>query len=100
MIITGGENVYPREIEELLYTHPGVLECAVVGLPDKEYGERVAAFIVTPAKGEQDADSLRRFLKERLMGFKVPKAFIFVDDLPKNNAGKMLKRKIKEKYIY
>jgi len=98
MIITGGENVYPREVEELLYTHPDVLECAVVGLPDKEYGERVTAFIVSPEKGEPDPDNIRCFLKERLIGFKVPKAFVFVDDLPKNHAGKLLKRKIKEQY--
>lgn len=98
MIITGGENVYPREVEELLYTHPDVLECAVVGLPDKEYGECVTAFIVSPGKTEPNPDNIRQFLKERLTGFKVPKAFVFVDDLPKNNAGKLLKRKIRDQY--
>ena len=86
------------EVEELLYAHPDVMECAVVGLPDQEYGERVTAFIVTPARGKQDPDNLRRFLKQRLTGFKVPKAFIFVEDLPKNNAGKLLKRKIRDQY--
>ncbi|MEN8245867.1 MAG: AMP-binding protein, partial [Thermodesulfobacteriota bacterium] len=98
MIVTGGENVYPREVEELLYTHPDVLECAVVGLPDKEYGERVTAFIVSPGKTEPNPENIRQFLKERLTGFKVPKAFVFVDDLPKNNAGKLLKRKIRDQY--
>ncbi len=98
MIITGGENVYPREVEELLYSHPDVLECAVVGLPDQEYGERVTAFIVSPDKGERDSDKIKRFLKEHLTGFKVPREFMFVDDLPKNNAGKMLKRKIRDQY--
>jgi len=98
MIITGGENVYPREIEELLYTHPDVLECAVVGLPDKEYGERVAALIVSQGNNAPDPQEIRRFLREHLMGFKVPKEFLLVEDLPKNNAGKLLKRKIKDQY--
>ena len=100
MIITGGENVYPREVEELLYTHPEIQECAVVGLPDKEWGERVTAFIV-PHKGQQpDPKTLKSFLKEHMAGYKVPKEFIFVDELPKNNAGKLLKREIKKKYGY
>jgi long-chain acyl-CoA synthetase len=98
MIITGGENVYPREVEELLYARPEVQECAVVGLPDREYGERVTAFIV-PQKGRgPDPQELKTFLKARLAGFKVPKEFIVVDELPKNNAGKLLKREIKKKY--
>ena len=98
MIITGGENVYPREVEELLYTRPEVLECAVVGLPDKDWGERVAAFIV-PQKGRQpDLAALKSYLKQHLAGFKVPKEFIVVDDLPKNSAGKILKRAIRRKY--
>jgi long-chain acyl-CoA synthetase len=98
MIITGGENVYPREIEELLYTRPEVLECAVVGLPDREYGERVTAFIVTSEKQQVDPKALKAFLKEKLAGFKIPKEFICVDELPKNNAGKLLKREIKKTY--
>jgi long-chain acyl-CoA synthetase len=98
MIITGGENVYPREVEELLYTRAEVLECAVVGLPDREYGERVTAFIV-PAQGQLPVpEVLKAFLEERLAGFKVPKAFVVVDELPKSNAGKLLKRKIREAY--
>ncbi|UCD78807.1 MAG: AMP-binding protein, partial [Desulfobacterales bacterium] len=98
MIITGGENVYPREVEELLYTRPEVLECAVVGLPDRNWGERVTAFIV-PQKGRQpDPAALKSFLKAHLAGFKVPKEFIVVDELPKNNAGKLLKREIRNRY--
>ena len=98
MIITGGENVYPREIEELLYTRPEVLECAVAGLPDREYGERVTAFIVTPKNHTVDAKALKAFLKEKLAGFKVPKDYISVAELPKSNAGKILKREIRQKY--
>ena len=98
MIITGGENVYPREVEELLYTRPEVQECAVVGLPDKDWGERVTAFIVPHKNQQQDPAVLKSFLKDHLAGFKVPKEFIVVDELPKNNAGKLLKREIKKKF--
>jgi long-chain acyl-CoA synthetase len=98
MIITGGENVYPREVEELLYRRLEVQECAVVGLPDREYGERVTAFIVPPLGCQPDPLALKAYLKERLAGFKVPKEFICVDELPKNNAGKILKREIRLKY--
>ena len=98
MIITGGENVYPREVEELLYTRPEVQECAVVGLPDKDWGERVTAFIV-PRKDQQiDSSMLKSYLKGNLAAFKVPKEFIVVDELPKNNAGKLLKREIRKQY--
>jgi len=98
MIITGGENVYPREVEEALYTHPGIQECAVVGLPDAEYGERVTAFVV-PQKGQTlHASALKAFLKSRLASFKVPKEYICLEELPKNNAGKLLKREIRKKY--
>jgi long-chain acyl-CoA synthetase len=98
MIVSGGENVYPREVEELLYTRPEVLECAVVGVPDEEYGERVTAFIVERGGRQVDATLLRDFLKARLAGFKVPKQFIVVDELPKSTAGKVLKRAIRELY--
>jgi long-chain acyl-CoA synthetase len=98
MIITGGENVYPREVEEILYTRPEVQECAVVGLPDKEFGERVSAFIVPQKDQQPDPAVLRAYLKKHLAGFKVPKEFIFVDELPKNPAGKLLKREIKKQY--
>ena len=98
MIITGGENVYPREVEEALYTHPQVLECAVIGLPDEEYGERVTAFIVPKQEQSLDPDEMKSFLKKTLSPFKVPKTFIGVDELPKNNAGKLLKRELKQQY--
>jgi long-chain acyl-CoA synthetase len=98
MIITGGENVYPREVEELLYTHPEIQEFAVVGLPDKDWGERVTAFIVPHRDQQPETAALKSFLKKHLAGFKVPKEFIVVEDLPKNNAGKLLKREIKAKY--
>ena len=75
MIITGGENVYPREVEEVLYTRPEVQECAVIGLPDPEWGERVAAYIIPQPGKTIDKDGLKAFLKTRLAPFKVPKEF-------------------------
>jgi long-chain acyl-CoA synthetase len=98
MIITGGENVYSREVEEVLYTMPEVSECAVVGLPDKEYGERVTAFIV-PKEGEYvDPVLFKAYCKERLANYKVPKDFISVEALPKSSTGKLLKREIRNQY--
>jgi long-chain acyl-CoA synthetase len=100
MIITGGENVYPREIEEVLYKRPEVGECSVIGLPDKEYGERVTACIVLKQKGQQlDPMELKSFLKTHLTSFKVPKDFIILDELPKGNTGKTLKRELKKQIM-
>jgi long-chain acyl-CoA synthetase len=100
MIITGGENVYPREIEEILYKRPEVGECSVIGLPDKEYGERVTACIVPKRKDwEIDSPSLRFFLKTQLSSFKVPKDFIFLEELPKGSTGKILKRELKKQIM-
>jgi len=100
MIITGGENVYPREIEEILYKRPEVGECSVIGLPDKEYGERVTACIVLKQKGLQlDPMDLKSFLKSQLAPFKVPKDFIVLEELPKGSTGKILKRELKKQMM-
>ncbi len=100
MIITGGENVYPREIEELLYKRPEVGECSVIGIPDKEYGERVTACIVTKQKGIKiNPEELRAYLKTYLTSFKVPKEFIVLDEIPKGSTGKILKRELKNQII-
>jgi long-chain acyl-CoA synthetase len=96
MIITGGENVYPREIEEILYTRPEVQECAVIGLPDKEYGEKVTAFIIPRQGQDLNSRDLKAYLKTKLSPFKVPKDFIAVPDLPRSAAGKILKRHLKK----
>ncbi len=98
MIITGGENVYPREVEEVIYKVPGVQECAVIGVPDKEWGERVTAFIVEQPGQKVDVAGLKSFLKARLSPFKVPKEFIVKSDLPKSAAGKILKRELKTEH--
>jgi long-chain acyl-CoA synthetase len=96
MIITGGENVYPKEVEDVLYARPEVEECAVIGLPDPEWGERVVAFIVARPGGAIESRELKAFLKSQLSPFKVPKEFRTVAELPKSPAGKILKRRIRE----
>jgi long-chain acyl-CoA synthetase len=96
MIITGGENVYSLEVEEVLYTYPGVQECAVIGEPDKEWGERVTAYIIPKPNQDIDENKLKDFLKTRLSAFKVPKRFNLVDEFPRSPAGKLLKRKLRD----
>ncbi len=99
LIITGGENVSPREVEEILYTRHEIEECAVIGLQDKEYGERVVAYIVPKAGKTIDPVSLKAYLKTQLSGFKVPKEFIVVSELPKSSTGKLLKRELKRRVM-
>jgi long-chain acyl-CoA synthetase len=96
MIITGGENVYSTEVEEVLYTHPDIQECAVVGLPDKEWGERVTAYIIPKVTADIDANALKAYAKERLSAFKVPKDFFVIDEFPRSPAGKILKRNLRK----
>ena len=96
MIITGGENVYPREVEEVLFTREEVEECAVIGLPDPEWGERVTAFIIPRPGKVFDKSALHSYLKSRLSPFKVPKDYRVVTDLPKSPAGKILKRELRK----
>ena len=92
MIIRGGENVYPKEIEEVLHRHPAVAEAAVVGLPDRQWGETVAAFVVLRDGAGPDAGALVDFARQRLAAFKVPSEVRFVEALPKTATGKVRKR--------
>jgi long-chain acyl-CoA synthetase len=94
MIIRGGYNVYPREIEEVLYEHPAVSEAAVIGVPDAAMGEEVGAAVVLKAGQQADADELRSFVKERVAAYKYPRRIWFLDALPKTATGKILKREI------
>jgi long-chain acyl-CoA synthetase len=96
MIIRGGYNVYPREIEEVLYEHPAVSEAAVIGVPDDSLGEEVAAMVVLKAGAEATEDDLRAFTKERVAAYKYPRKIWFSDELPKGPTGKILKREIKQ----
>lgn len=95
LIITGGENVYPREVEEVLFQRAEVAECAVIGLPDAEYGERVTAYLVLKPGAELDQAGLKAFCRERLAPFKTPKEFVAVASLPTSPAGKILKRELR-----
>ena len=99
MIITGGENVYPREVEEALHTRPEIQECAVIGLPDNEWGERVTAFIIPQPDETLDKNDLSAYLKSRLSSFKVPKEYFLINDFPRSSAGKILKRELKKQFL-
>jgi long-chain acyl-CoA synthetase len=94
LIIRGGYNVYPREVEEVLYEHPAVSEAAVVGVADESLGEEVGAAIVLRAGADADADDIRAFVKERVAAYKYPRRIWFADELPKGPTGKILKREI------
>jgi long-chain acyl-CoA synthetase len=94
LIIRGGYNVYPREIEEVLYEHPAVREAAVVGVPDDSLGEEVGAAVVLKDGEDVSADELKAFVKDNVAAYKYPRKVWFVDDLPKGPTGKILKREI------
>ena len=94
LIIRGGYNVYPREIEEVLYEHPAVAEAAVIGMPHAELGEEVGAAVVVKPGASVGADELRAFVKAQVAAYKYPRRVWFVDALPKGPTGKILKREI------
>ncbi|OAE98295.1 long-chain fatty acid--CoA ligase [Bradyrhizobium centrolobii] len=95
MILVSGFNVYPNEIEEVIASHPGVLECAVIGIPDSKSGEAVKAFVVKKDPN-LTADDVIKFCQEQLTGYKVPKHIEFRTDLPKTNVGKILRRQLRD----
>ena len=94
MIIRGGENIYPREIDEVLYQHPSIAAAAVVGIPDELYGEEVAAFIVLKDNATVTEDEIVEFCSQRLANYKCPKTIRFVREIPKGPTGKLLKREL------
>ncbi len=96
MIITGGENVYPREVEEVLLAHPAVAECGVVGLPHPHWGEQVTAFVVLRPEMNASAEELSAACASRLSKYKVPKEIVFRPSLPRNSMGKVLRRALRE----
>ena len=98
MIVSGGENVYPVEVEEVLSRHPDVLEVAVIGVPDERWGETVLALVVAREGHDVDTADLVAFARERLAGYKLPRAVILVPDLPKTPTGKVPKRELRERY--
>jgi acyl-CoA synthetase (AMP-forming)/AMP-acid ligase II len=94
MIVSGGENVYPLEVEETLSAHPSVREAAVVGVDDDKFGQRLAAYVALEAGADVGADDLRAHVKSQLAGYKVPRDVVFVDELPRNASGKVMKREL------
>ncbi|RJX28831.1 MAG: long-chain-fatty-acid--CoA ligase [Desulfarculus sp.] len=98
MIITGGENVYSTEVEYALYEHPGVLECAVIGVPDEKWGEAVKAVVVCRPGHQPGPEELIAFVKDRLARYKAPKSVEFVAEIPKTGSGKIYKKGLKERY--
>ncbi|MGT2463691.1 AMP-binding enzyme [Sinomonas atrocyanea] len=95
LIIRGGYNVYPREVEEVLYEHPAVAEAAVVGAPHAELGEEVVAVVALSAPGAATAEELREFVKSQVAAYKYPREVRIVDQLPKGPTGKILKRDLR-----
>ncbi|MDT5065062.1 MAG: fatty-acyl-CoA synthase [Mycobacterium sp.] len=96
MIVSGGENVYPLEVENLLAGHPDVVEAAVIGVTDGSFGKRLRAFVVATQEGDRDAEAIRRYVKANLARYKVPRDVIFVDKLPRNATGKLLRRQLED----
>jgi len=100
MLIRGGENIYPREIEEFLYTHPDIEDVSVVGVPDERYGEEVCAWVKMRAGAAPvDADAVRAFATGKLAAFKIPRYVLVVDDFPMTVTGKIRKVEMRERSI-
>ena len=97
MIVSGAENVFPREIEELLATHEAIAEAAAIGVPDEDFGQRLRVFVVKRSGQKLDAEGVKSFVKANLARYKVPRDVVFVDELPRNPAGKVLKRELAER---
>jgi acyl-CoA synthetase (AMP-forming)/AMP-acid ligase II len=94
MIVSGGENVFPREVEDLLAGHEAVKEVAVIGVGDEQYGQRLKAFVVASEGASVDADEIKAYVKSNLAGYKTPREVEFIDELPRNATGKVLKREL------
>jgi long-chain acyl-CoA synthetase len=98
MIVSGGENVYPIEVEEVLARHPAVADVTVIGVPDERWGEAVRALVIRRDGASVTAEELITFARSELAGYKIPRAIDFVDDLPRTPTGKVLKRELRERY--
>ena len=94
MIVSGGENVFPREVEDLISDHDAVAEVAIIGVDDENFGQRLKAFVVTREGSDIDADELKSYVKSNLANYKVPREVEFLDSLPRNSTGKVLKREL------
>ncbi|MFP4085522.1 MAG: class I adenylate-forming enzyme family protein [Desulfobacteraceae bacterium] len=98
MIVTGGENVFSNEVEHILYEHPAVLECAIIGVPHEKWGEAVRGVVVKHPGMDVTQEALIAFVKEKIAHYKAPKSIDFVQELPKTGSGKIMKREIRNRY--
>jgi acyl-CoA synthetase (AMP-forming)/AMP-acid ligase II len=98
MVISGGVNIYPAEVEAVLHAHPAVMDAAVIGVPDEQFGESVKAVVQLRPGMKVSAEELIAFIDARLAGYKKPRSVDFVAELPRDAAGKLLKRKVREPY--
>ncbi|HEY4895841.1 MAG TPA: acyl-CoA synthetase, partial [Solirubrobacteraceae bacterium] len=94
MIVSGGENVFPREVEDLLADHRDIEEVAVIGVPDEQFGQRLKAFVVARDGASLSEDQIKDYVKQNLARFKVPREVVFMQELPRNATGKILKREL------
>ena len=94
MIVSGGENVYPLEVEQTLGEHEDVLEAAVIGVDDEKFGQRLDAYVVLQPGAGATPDDLKQHVKQHLAGYKVPREVVVLDDLPRNDTGKVMKRQL------
>jgi fatty-acyl-CoA synthase len=98
MIISGGENIYPAEVEDVLYHHPAVAECAVIGVPDEKWGEVGRAIVVLRDGAEADPGELLDFLAGKIAKYKIPKSVVFASTLPRTASGKLVKTQLRATY--
>jgi acyl-CoA synthetase (AMP-forming)/AMP-acid ligase II len=98
MIVSGGVNIYPAEVESAIYGHADIAEVAVIGVPDSKWGEAVKAIVVPKPGTEPSAEDILAFARERIAGYKVPKSVAFIDVLPRNASGKVLKTELRKPY--
>ena len=98
MIVSGGENVYPAEVENALFAHPEIADVAVIGVPDEKWGEAVKACVVPAPGASLSAEEIIAFARERIAGYKLPKSVDFVEALPRNPSGKILRRELRDPY--
>jgi fatty-acyl-CoA synthase len=96
MIVSGGENVFPQEVENLLAEHADVFDAAVVGVDDVDFGKRLRAFVVLKSGGQQNAEQIKLYVKDNLARHKVPRDVVFIEELPRNATGKLLRRALVE----
>jgi acyl-CoA synthetase (AMP-forming)/AMP-acid ligase II len=94
MIVSGGENVFPREVEDLLAKHAQIEEAAVIGVADDKFGQRLKAFVVPREQADLSEEAIKEYVKQNLARYKVPREVVFVDELPRNATGKVLKREL------